>query len=64
MTPDRELRCVSCVFRMFTSRAPELVQDGQSCPVCGADMELGPEPRPMPEFAYPAVIELRRRIVH
>jgi DNA-directed RNA polymerase subunit RPC12/RpoP len=62
--PDREMRCVNCGYRCFTSEAPQLVAQGQRCPRCERWLELAPaSPEPSPllgarHFAYPRVVEL------
>jgi hypothetical protein len=41
-TGDREMSCPECSFPAFSSRAPELVGIGRTCPRCGAALTLVP----------------------
>ena len=41
MDADREMRC-ECGARLFTSRAPALVDQEMPCPQCGGALELVP----------------------
>jgi len=40
--PDREMRCPCCSLRMFSSRAPDLVEAGFCCPRCQTTVLLVP----------------------
>jgi hypothetical protein len=40
--PDREMRCPCCSLRMFSSRAPDLVEAGFLCPRCQTTVLLVP----------------------
>ena len=42
MDADREMRCCECGARLFTSRAPALVDQEMPCPQCGGALELVP----------------------
>jgi uncharacterized protein with PIN domain len=42
MDADREMRCYECGARLFTSRAPALVEQAMPCPECGGALELVP----------------------
>lgn len=55
---DREMRCPSCRYRVFTSRAPELVEANRRCPHCEEALRL--VPLDYPAFVYPRVTEIRR----
>jgi hypothetical protein len=44
MEVDREMRCRECGSRLFTSRAPELVDHGKPCPECGGELDPVPAP--------------------
>ena len=41
---DRELRCVACGNRMFSSRAEQLLDQGLRCSRCLGDLQLMPSP--------------------
>jgi len=43
MDADREMRCWECGARLFTSRAPALVDQAMPCPQCGGALELVPD---------------------
>jgi hypothetical protein len=40
--PDRELRCLGCGSRMFSSDAPALLASGMRCSLCLGDFVLVP----------------------
>lgn len=40
--PDRELRCTACGNRMFSSRAPSLLEAGFRCVRCFGEVDLVP----------------------
>jgi hypothetical protein len=64
--PDREMRCVECSYRCFTSAAPVLVARGRHCPRCQMPLSLAPPLKQLPapdlrEFRYPTVHETGAR---
>ncbi len=56
--PDREMRCVDCGMRMFSSRAPELAP-ALDCPRCRGQLAL--VPLPAHKYSYPRVVSLPRQ---
>jgi hypothetical protein len=50
MDLDREMRCRDCGRRLFSSRAPELVEHAMPCPECDGVLELVPPSHSPVEF--------------
>jgi hypothetical protein len=60
--PDREMRCVGCGTRVFTSRAPELVANWVRCPRCKGALKLMPACEPVEDDATAVAADPHRPV--